>query len=166
MARANPVCAITASRLSWLLVSVASVATTASVVLSRALALVRGASASAGTRAGNPVPPNSPARSHGAAQNHGPSATTTLPAAFTAASAPTVWPRSVTADPEPNPPLRLTLIPPRPAPAATAGASKTIAVTPDAKAVSSASPTLSPATSVMRLRATSPPFEWDNGDDL
>ena len=77
--------------------------------------LARGSSAPAGGVGGNPRPPNSASRSNGAAQNHGPSPTTTLPTAFTAAIAPIVRPLS-TADAEPMPPLRLTVVAPSPAP--------------------------------------------------
>src|SRR6185295_12429857 len=115
MARARPVWAITASRLASALVSTASVATTASVVLVRGLALVTESNPPAGSDGGRPRPPYSPSRSNGAAQNQGPSPVTTLPAALTAASAPTVNP-SQTADAEPRPPLRLTVVAPRPAP--------------------------------------------------
>ena len=87
MARANPVCAIIASRLAWALVSVASVTTTPIVVFSRALAagppLMRIASMSGVNLAGRPRPPNSPFSSNGAAQNHGPSPTVALPTALT-----------------------------------------------------------------------------------
>ena len=40
----------------------------------------------------------------------------TLPQAFTATRAPTVWPRRVSADAEPRPPFRLTVVAPNPAP--------------------------------------------------
>src|SRR5687768_16085115 len=103
MARASPVCAITAKRLAPAFVSTASVATTASVVLVRGLPLVTGSNAPAGNDGGRPRPPNSPSRSNGAAQNQGPSPATTLPAALTAASAPTVKPLQ-RADAEPRPP--------------------------------------------------------------
>src|SRR5438067_3891953 len=116
MARAIPVCAITASRQACGFVSAASVTTTAGVVLWRADALVRGAWAVVGIRVGKPKPPNSPASSTGAAQNQGPSPTTTLPVGLTATSAPTTWPLLVTADAEPIPPLRLTVVAPSPAP--------------------------------------------------
>jgi len=64
---------------------------------------------------GNPMPPNSLSCSKGAAQKCGLSPTVMLPAAFTAASTPTVMP-STTADAEPIPPLRLTVLAPSPAP--------------------------------------------------
>src|SRR5215471_20033738 len=105
-----------ASRLACDLDSAASVATTTSVVLARAAPLVRGSRAPVGSGDGKPRPPNSLSCSNGAAQNHGPSATTMLPAAFATASAPTVNPSQV-ADAEPMPPLRLTVVAPRPAPA-------------------------------------------------
>ena len=41
----------------------------------------------------------------------------TLPAAFTAAMAPTTMPSGVVAEAEPMPPFRLTLVAPNPAPA-------------------------------------------------
>src|SRR5262245_26115949 len=105
-----------ARRLASALVRVASVATTASVVLACGLPLVTGASAPSGRRSGKPQPPNSPCSSNGAAQNHGPAPTTALPAALTAASAPTVNPSQI-ADADPSPPLRLTVVAPNPAPA-------------------------------------------------
>src|SRR5438045_1594148 len=67
MARARPVCAMTARRLACALFNTASVATTTSVVLSRALPLVYGSSAAAENAGGSPRPPNSPSRSHGEA---------------------------------------------------------------------------------------------------
>src|ERR1700719_143677 len=108
---------MTASRQTCALLSAASVATRAGVVLSSSDALVRGTSAAEGVRAGHPKPPNSPCCSNAAAQNHGPSPTTTLPVGLTAASAPTTWPPLVTEDAEPIPPLRFTVVAPRPAPA-------------------------------------------------
>src|SRR5437868_4411564 len=106
-----------ARRLACALAKVASVATTTSVVLSRKPPLVRNSSASGGTCGGRPIPPNSLSCSNGAAQNQGPSPTTADPAALTTASAPTVIPSGVAADAEPSPPLRLTVVAPRPAPA-------------------------------------------------
>src|SRR6185437_14652561 len=116
MARASPDCAMIASRLAWALVSLASVATTTSVVLARALPFVRTSSAFAGSGSGHPRPPDSPFCSNGAAQNHGPEPTRTLPAALTAASAPTIGPSELCADAEPRPPLQLTVVAPAPAP--------------------------------------------------
>src|SRR5665647_2321111 len=121
MARANPVCAIIASRLAWGFVSSASVTTTASVVFSTDVAaappLIRIASMSVVKDGGNPRPPYSPPISNGAAQNHGPSPTVTLPTALTTASAATRTPPDVSADAEPSPPLRVAVVAPRPAPA-------------------------------------------------
>src|SRR5262245_57305583 len=115
MARAMPAWAITANRLACALDSTASVATIASVVLACAVALVIGLVASAGTKGGRPRPPNSPSHSNAAPQNHGPLPMTTLPAAFTAASAPTVHP-SHDAEAEPSPPFKFTVVAPKPAP--------------------------------------------------
>src|SRR5665213_3873215 len=105
-----------ASRLACALLSLASVATTTSVVLARAPPLVRGSSALAGNGSGHPRPPNSAFCSNGAAQNEGPEPTRTLPAALTAASAPTTCPSELCADAEPSPPLQLTVVAPAPAP--------------------------------------------------
>src|SRR5262245_55733183 len=105
-----------ASRLASALLRAASVATTASVVLACGVPLVTGASARSGIGEGKPRPPNSRPASNGAAQNQGPEPTTALPAALTAARAPTAYP-SQTADAEPRPPLRFTVVAPKPAPA-------------------------------------------------
>ena len=80
------------------------------------LPLVRNASACGGIGAGRPRPPNSPSRSNGAAQKCGPPPIMALPAALTAASAPTVMPSRVSAEAEPRPPLRSAVVAPRPAP--------------------------------------------------
>src|ERR1700722_19496215 len=120
MARANPVCAIMASRLAWGFVRAASVTTTASVVFSADVAagppLMRILSMSGVNDGGNPRPPYSPSISNGAAQNHGPSPTVTVPTALTTASAATRTPLGVTADAEPIPPLKFAVVAPRPAP--------------------------------------------------
>src|SRR5580692_3740981 len=117
---ANPVCAITASRLACSLVSAASVTTTASVVFSTAVAaappLRRAVSMSGVNEGGDPRPPYSPPISNGAAQNHGPSPTVTAPTALTTASAATRTPPGVAADAEPTPPLKFAVVAPRPAP--------------------------------------------------
>src|SRR5262245_31512794 len=105
-----------ASRFASALLRVALVATMASVVLSRGLPLLTGCSRPAGNGDGKPHPPNSPSCSNGAAQKQGPEPTTALPAALTAASAPTMnSPHAV--DAEPRPPFRLTVVAPSPAPA-------------------------------------------------
>src|ERR1043166_58740 len=106
---------MTASRLACDLVRVASVAPTTSVYFSRRPPLVLRAIAASGNDGAIPRPPNSPSRSNGAAQNQGPSPTTTEPTALTTASAPTVVPSGTCAEAEPNPPLRLTVVHPRPA---------------------------------------------------
>src|SRR3954465_5413940 len=120
MARANPVCAIIASRLACGLVSAASVTTTARVVFSTAVAagppLERILSMSGVNDGGRPRPPNSPSTSNGAAQNQGPSPTVTEPTALTTASAATRTPSGVTADADPRPPLKFAVVAPRPAP--------------------------------------------------
>src|SRR6516225_472026 len=108
---------MTANRLACDLVRIASVATTTRVVLSRWPDLIRGSTDSGGIGDGSPCPPNSPLRSKGPAQNQGPSPTTTDPAAFTTASAPTVRPSADRAEAEPIPPLRLAVVAPSPAPA-------------------------------------------------
>src|SRR3954471_1860536 len=108
---------MTASSLVCALVSAASVATMAMVVFSPGRPFEVGTSAAGGTVAGNPDPPNSQPISNGAAQKCGPWPTLALPQAFTAASAPTVWPSRVTAEADPSPPLRLTVVAPKPAPA-------------------------------------------------
>ena len=107
---------MTATRLAWALVNIASVATTTSVVFSGAPPLIRGTLSGGGKALGSPRPPNSPSTSNGAAQNHGPSPTRTLPTALTAASAPTMQPSAVGAAAEPMPPLQLTVVAPVPAP--------------------------------------------------
>src|SRR5260370_3419403 len=139
---------MTASRQACALPSAASVATTASVVLSRADALVRGISAADGISVGQPKAPNSPCCSSGAAQNHGPSPSTTLPVGLTAASAPTMWPRLVTEDAEPIPPLRFTVVAPRPAP-----------TLPSAKSLAAAAAAAYPSSRYgeYRLQSLSPP---------
>src|SRR6185437_16244708 len=120
MARANPVCAIIASRLAWGLVRMASVTTIASVVFSTGVAapapLRRIVSISGVKEGGNPRPPYSPSISNGAAQNHGPSPTVTLPTALTTASAAILTPPDVADDAEPRPPFRLLMVAPKPAP--------------------------------------------------
>ena len=63
-----------------------------------------------------PSPPNSSPISHAPAQNSRPPGTQTLPKAFTAASAPTVAPSSVTIDADPSPPISVAVIAPVPAP--------------------------------------------------
>src|SRR3954470_7320811 len=108
---------MTASSLVCAFVSAASVATMAMVVFSPGRPFEVGASAAGGTAAGHPNPPNAPSPSHGAAQNCGPWPTLALPQAFTAARAPTAWPSRVVAEADPSPPLRLTVVAPKPAPA-------------------------------------------------
>src|SRR6185295_4903874 len=93
-----------------------SVASTASVVSAPGAPLLRKVKASAGNDDGQPRPPNSLFCSNGAAQKWGLSPIFTVPAALTAASAPTVRPVRVIAEAEPMPPLRLTVVAPRPAP--------------------------------------------------
>src|SRR5436309_14059379 len=109
-----PVCAITARRLACALVRIASVATTTIVVFAPGTPLITGCSIGGDICAGSPRPPNSPSTSNGAAQNQGPPPTTTLPTAFTAASAPIVMPSEVCAEAEPSPPLQFTVVAPVP----------------------------------------------------
>src|ERR1700730_1618561 len=120
MARANPVCAIIASRLAWGLVRSASVTTTASVVFSTDVAaappLMRIVRMSGVNDGGNPRPPYSPSISNGDAQTHGPSPTVTRPPALPPAGAAPGTPLCVPADPEPIPPLKFAVVAPRPAP--------------------------------------------------
>src|ERR1700730_1963450 len=116
MARASPSWAMTPNSLACAFDSAAADATRAIVVFSPAPPFTVGTRAAGGRDGGKPYPPNSPFSSNGPAQKCGPLPTMTVPQAFTAARAPTVWPRRVTADAEPRPPFRLTVVAPNPAP--------------------------------------------------